>query len=63
MEELFWDPTKADVEVPSDAALLVIAGPTSALPESHGTALDRFLEGLRLDGTPRRELGRMIFLA
>ena len=63
VEELFWDPTKADVEVPSDAALLVIAGPTSALPESHGTALDRFLEGLRLDGTPRREHGRMIFLA
>ena len=63
VEELFWDPTKADVEVPSDAALLVIAGPTSALPESHETALDRFLEGLRLDGTPRREHGRMIFLA
>ncbi|MED5208737.1 MAG: Gldg family protein [Chloroflexota bacterium] len=63
VEELFWDPTKADVEVPSDAALLVIAGPTSALPESHEIALDRFLEGLRLDGTPRREHGRMIFLA
>ena len=63
VEELFWDPTKADVEVPSDAALLVIAGPTSALPESHETALDRFLEGLHLDGTPRREHGRMIFLA
>ena len=63
MEELFWDPTGADVEVPLDAALLVIAGPTSDLPESHETALDQFLEGLRLDGTPRREHGRMIFLA
>ena len=63
VEELFWDPATTDVEVPSDAALLVIAGPTSNLPEAHEIALDQFLEGLQLDGTPRREHGRMIFLA
>ena len=63
VEELFWDPTATDVEVPSDAALLVIAGPTSNLPEAHEIALDQFLEGLHPDGTPRREHGRMIFLA
>ncbi len=63
VEELLWDPTDADVEVPLDAALLVIAGPTSGLPEAHEVALDQYLEGLQLDGTPRREHGRMIFLA
>ena len=63
VEELFWDPTDVDVEVPLDAALLVIAGPTSSLPEAHEIALDQFLEGLQLDGTARREHGRMIFMA
>ena len=63
VEELFWEPTDADVEVPLDAALLVIASPTSSLPEAHETALDQFLEGLQRDNTPRREHGRMIFLA
>jgi hypothetical protein len=63
VEELFWEPTDLEVEVPLDAALLVIAGPTSSLPEPHETALDQFLEGLQQDGTPRREHGRMIFMA
>jgi len=63
VEELFWEPADLEVEVPLDAALLVIAGPTSSLPEPHETALDQFLEGLQQDGTPRREHGRMIFLA
>ncbi|SUZ51229.1 uncharacterized protein METZ01_LOCUS4083 [marine metagenome] len=63
VEELNWGPTAVDVEVPTDAALLVIAGPTSSLPEAHQTALDQYLEGVRLDGSPRREHGRMIFLA
>ena len=63
VEELNWRPTDVDVEVPTDAALLVIAGPTSSLPEAHETALDQYLEGIRLDGSPRREHGRIIFLA
>ena len=63
VEELNWGPAEVDVEVPIDAALLVIAGPTSSLPEAHELALDRYLEGIRLDGSPRREHGRMIFLA
>ena len=63
VEELNWGPTDLDVEVPVDAALLVIAGPTSSLPEAHELALDRYLEGIGLDGSPRREHGRMIFLA
>ncbi len=63
VEELFWEPADLEVEVPLDAALLVIAGPTSSLPEPHETALDQFLEGLQPDGTRRREHGRMIFMA
>ena len=63
VQELNWGPTEVDVEVPLDAALLVIAGPTSSLPEAHEEALDRYLEGIQFDGTPRREHGRMIFLA
>ena len=63
VEELFWEPADLEVEVPLDAALLIIAGPTSSLPEPHETALDQFLEGLQQDGTPRREHGRMIFMA
>jgi hypothetical protein len=63
VEELTWDSTEVDVEVPIDAALLVIAGPTSSLPEAHEVALDQFLEGVLPDGTLRREHGRMIFLA
>ena len=61
--ELTWRSTDADVEVPADAALVVIAGPTSSLPEAHEEALDRYLEGVQSDGSLRREHGRMIFLA
>ncbi|MBC8280880.1 MAG: GldG family protein [Chloroflexi bacterium] len=63
VEELLWRPTDVDVIVPLDAALVVVAGPTSSLPEAHEEALDQYLEGLAPDGTPRREHGRLIFLA
>ncbi|MCH7736305.1 MAG: GldG family protein [Chloroflexi bacterium] len=63
VQEMRWDSTNVDVEVPLDAALVVIAGPTSSLPEAHEAALDRYLEGVQSDGTLRREHGRMIFLA
>ena len=48
---------------PSDAALLVIAGPTSELPEAHAQALNLYLQGLKANKKDRREGGRMIFLA
>ena len=48
---------------PADAALVVIAGPTTELPEAHALALNLYLQGLKDDGTARREGGRMIFLA
>ena len=63
VESLVWLATDVDVEVPADAALVVIAGPTSSLPETHEDALDRYLEGVQSDGELRREHGRMIFLA
>ena len=52
-----------DQVVPDDAALVVIAGPTSELPESHQEALDLYLEGRTADGERRRENGSIIFLA
>lgn len=63
VEELIWRPTDVDVQVPLDAALVVVAGPTSNLPEAHEEALDQYLEGIAPDGSPRREHGRLIFLA
>lgn len=63
VRKLIWGAAEVDVEVPADAALVVIAGPTSSLPEAHEGALDRYLEGVQSDGTLRREHGRMIFLA
>ena len=63
VQTLNWGTTDIDLEVPLDAALLVIADPTSSLPEAHELALDRYLEGVQSDGTLRREHGRMIFLA
>ena len=59
---LRWDLADQDVDVPDDAALVVIAGPTAELPEAHAKALNRYLEGSNPDGTARREGGRMIFL-
>ncbi len=60
---LFWGQDDLDVSVPDDAALVVIAGPTSELPETHQTALDLYLEGKNADDTKRRENGSIIFLA
>ena len=60
---LVWSVTSVDVQVPDDAALVVVAGPTSDLPETHAIALDLFLLGRDLSGERRRESGRMIFLA
>jgi hypothetical protein len=48
---------------PAAAALLVIAGPTTEVPEAHARALNLYLQGIKADGTARREGGRMIFLA
>lgn len=58
-----WNPGDSDVNVPDDAALLVIAGPSGELPEAHQAALDNYLLGVNTDGTDRREGGRLIFLA
>ena len=58
-----WAPVDEDVEVPDDAALLVIAGPTGELPVAHLDALNHYMAGRNLDGTPRREAARIIFLA
>ncbi len=63
VETLPWAPVDEDVEVPDDAALLVIAGPTGELPVAHLDALNHYMAGRNLDGTPRREAARIIFLA
>ena len=60
---LVWPITDTDVEVPEDAALVVVGGPTSDLPEAHALALDLYLLGRDLSGERRRENGRLIFLA
>ena len=60
---LVWRLGESEVEVPDDAALVVIAGPTSELPEAHALALDLYLLGRYPDGQRRRENGSMIFLA
>ena len=60
---LVWRRNVEDVSVPDDAALLVVAGPTSDLPEAHALALDLYLLGRYADGERRRENGSMIFLA
>ena len=61
-KSLIWSTTDTDVSVPDDAALLVVAAPTSDLPLAHGTALDLYLLGRDNTGARRRESGRMIFL-
>ena len=60
---LVWPRSAVDVEVPEDAALVVVAGPTSDLPEAHARALDLYLLGRDAAGERRRENGSMIFLA
>ncbi len=60
---LLWSRASTDVSVPDDAALVVVAGPTSELPEAHAIALDLYLLGRDLSGERRRESGNLIFLA
>ena len=60
---LEWSPAAEDVRVPDDAALLVIAGPTGALPDAHAETLNAYMAGREPDGAPRREGARLIFLA
>ena len=59
---LVWPRNSEDVTVPDDAALVVVAGPTSDLPIAHAQALDLYLLGRYTDGQRRRENGSMIFL-
>ena len=59
---LVWPRNSEDVAVPEDAALVVVAGPTSDLPIAHAQALDLYLLGRYTDGQRRRENGSMIFL-
>ncbi len=63
VQTLLWNLADEDVNVPDDAALLVIAAPTTELPEAHAQALNLYLQGLKADGASRREGGRMIFMA
>ena len=63
VESLIWSVASDEVAVPDDAALVVIAGPASDLPDSHAMALDFYLLGRNADGTSRRENGSLIFLA
>lgn len=60
---LVWPRNSTEVEVPEDAALVVVAGPTSDLPDAHALALDLYLLGRDAEGQRRRESGSMIFLA
>ena len=60
---LVWSRFEEEVAVPDDAALVVVAGPTSDLPQVHAQALDLYLLGRYADGTRRRENGSMVFLA
>ena len=57
------EPEEGCLECLPGAALLVIAGPTQEMPESHSRVLDLFLQGRNADGSPRREAGRLIVLA
>ena len=63
VEALPWATADEEVEVPDDAALLVIAGPTGELPTAHLDALNHYMAGRYPDGEPRREAARIIFLA
>ena len=61
------DPT--DAACLPEAAMVVIAKPRAEFPAEHALALDLYLRGLRIDPAddssliPRREAGRLIFLA
>ena len=56
VQQLLWASTDVDIDVPADAALVVIAGPTSSLPEAHEEALDRYLSGVMLVKNAPEEL-------
>ena len=78
---LIWPADETNVRVPDgycdhndpsclpEAAMVVVARPTSEFPDQHALALDLYLQGLRTDPeanetlTARREGGRLIFLA
>ena len=78
---LRWGADQTDVSVPDgvcdpneitclpEAAMVVIARPTSEFPPDHAVALDLYLQGLRISPEDnsilisRREGGRLIFLA
>ena len=60
---LVWPRNSTEVEVPEDAALVVVAAPASDLPVAHALALDLYLLGRDAEGQRRRENGSMIFLA
>ena len=62
LQLLVWDNLTEDVFIPDDAALLIIARPTTELPDSHAQALHLFLQGKNPDGSNRRESGRLVFL-
>ncbi|MFQ6025888.1 MAG: Gldg family protein [Dehalococcoidia bacterium] len=62
VEELNWSAATEEVEVPSDAALLIVAGPRGELPLGHAEALNQFMLGMNTDGSERTEAGRLIFL-
>ena len=62
VRELEWDPGDANVSVPDDAALVIMARPTIDLALPHFQTLNLFLQGLNSDGSSRREGGRLIVL-
>jgi len=48
VQNLGWDLTDVNLDVPANAAMVVIAGPAEGLPQAHGDALDRYLKGVML---------------
>ncbi len=63
VDTLHWSSSQEDVSIPEDAALLVIARPTTELPVAHAEVLNSYLQGKNPDGTDRPAAGRIIFLA
>ncbi|MBO55683.1 MAG: hypothetical protein CL886_08505 [Dehalococcoidia bacterium] len=63
VEALRLSTTSDVVSIPDDTALLVIAGPTADMPDSHKDALNRYLSGYDSTGQARIESARLIFMA
>ena len=63
VEALRLSSTAEEVSIPDDAALLVIAGPTADMPETHKDALNKYLSGKDSAGQARIEAARLIFMA